>query len=336
MLQDRVLELLRAGSGPLSGEAMSAELGVSRAAVWKAVRALRAQGYGIEAQSALGYRLVSTPDLLSPAGLADPRRQVGREVVCLPLVDSTNDECKRRATQNAPDGLAVLAEEQTGGKGRRGRSFQSPAGRGLYLSVLLRPRATPQEVSRLTAWTAVAACRAVEAVSGLSPVIKWPNDVLVGGKKLVGILTELSTQAETGEVDYVVVGIGVNVSQTEADFGPQLAPIATSLALHGAQVRREELARALLGELDRMYRAFPREWEEYLAQYRARCATPGREVRVLTPAGARPAWALGVEEDFTLRVRWPDGREEALSSGEVSVRGLLAYAPDAQEDGGQQ
>ena len=156
MLKDDVLRLLSSASAPLSGEAMSRELHVSRAAVWKAMESLRGEGYVIESRPGLGYRLVASPDVLSPGALTRPGQGVGNRVVCLDVTDSTNNECKRLASQGAESGLVVIAGEQTGGKGRRGRSFLSLPGKGLYLSVLLRPQVSLQEVSQLTAWVAVA------------------------------------------------------------------------------------------------------------------------------------------------------------------------------------
>ncbi len=326
MVRDAVLRALRGRTEPLSGEELSRTLGVSRAAVWKAVTTLRAEGYLIEAQPTRGYWLVSAPDVLKGAELADPARVVGCQVVCLDEVDSTNDELKRRAMAGAVTGLAVTADSQTGGKGRRGRSFQSLAGQGLYLSVLLRPQAPLEQVSQLTAWTAVAVCKAIENTSGVAASIKWPNDVLVEGKKLCGILTELGVEAETGSLSYVVVGMGTNLTQTEADFGPELAPVATSLALQGAQVTRRELAAALLDELEAMNAAFPHDRADYLAEYRRRCVTLGREVRLVRPDGETSAKALDIDDSFALRVRLEGGREETVSSGEVSVRGVLGYS----------
>lgn len=326
MVKDAVLQALQSQTEPLSGEELSRKLGVSRAAVWKGVKALQAEGYTIEALPSRGYCLLAQPDVLRASELADPGRVVGGEVLCLRETDSTNDELKRRAMAGAPTGLAVTADTQTGGKGRRGRSFQSLAEKGLYLSVLLRPQVPLEQVSQLTAWTAVAVCRAVEAVSGVQPSIKWPNDVLVEGKKLCGILTELGVEAETGSLSYVVVGMGTNLTQTEADFGPELSQIATSLAILGHPVTRRELAVALLDELDKMNAAFPQGREEYLAQYRRRCVTLGREVKLVRPDGETPATALDIDGDFALRVRLADGREETVSSGEVSVRGVLGYS----------
>ena len=327
MLRDEVLKLLKEGGGPRSGEEMSRRLGVSRAAVWKAMEALRQEGYHISSAPNRGYLLESSPDRLSAGELAGVTAglTVGNTLVCLNTVDSTNNEVKRRA-EGAPDGLAVLAEEQSGGRGRRGRSFVSPAGKGLYLSVLLRPSCPLAEVGTLTAWTAVAVCGAVERCCGLRPGIKWPNDVVLDGRKLCGILTELELEAESGRVRHVVVGAGINVSQTEADFGPQVAPVAVSLAqVLDRPPRRAALAAALLEALDRMYAAFPREKEAYLARYRADCLTVGRPIRAIRPEGEREGFAEEIDDSFSLVARWADGSRETLNSGEVSVRGLLGY-----------
>ncbi len=239
-------------------------------------------------------------------------------VLHLERIDSTNDELKRRARAGEEGPLAIVAREQTGGKGRRGRSFLSLPGKGLYLSVLFRPDAPAEELSQLTAWTAIAVCRAVERVCGAKVGIKWPNDVLAEGKKLCGILTELVEGR-------VVVGMGVNLTQTAADFGPGLADKAVSLAQLGCPADPAELETALLRELDAMRAAFPRDKADWLAEYRRRCLTLGRAVVLSSPAGEKSAQALDVDEDFALRVRLDDGREETVSSGEVSVRGVLGY-----------
>jgi len=245
-----------------------------------------------------------------------------REPVFLDRVDSTNEECKRRARAGATDGLTVVAREQTGGKGRRGRSFQSLAGKGLYLSTLLYPEAPPEDWSQLTAWAAVAVSRAIERLAGLTPGIKWPNDLIVEGKKLCGILTEGG--AVLGK-QYVILGIGVNLTQTAADFGPDLAPIATSLAQQGRAVTAEALARAILDELEALRHDFPHNSAPWLEEYRRRCITLGRPVKLSGPEGESLATALDVNGDFTLLVREEGGRVKTVSSGEVSVRGLLGY-----------
>lgn len=329
MTKQIVLKLLREHTEEfLSGEAISRQAGVSRAAVWKAVEQLRQEGYGIESVPNRGYRLTRVTARLRPEELAEQFRdcRIGRELLCFDTIDSTNNELKRRAVSGTVDGTVILADQQTGGRGRRGRSFVSPAGKGLYLSAALRPQCPLSEISTLTAWTAVALCDAVEAVCGVRPGIKWPNDLVMQGRKLCGVLTELELEAETGLPRYVIVGIGTNVLQTEADFGPEVAPIAISLeqAL-GQAPARTALAKEILRAMDDLYRDFPQEKAQYLEQYRRDCLTLGRPVTVLRSSGARNGFATGINEDFSLTVRWEDGTEEALSAGEVSVRGLYGY-----------
>lgn len=330
MLQDEILSLLRSEPDAYrSGEEMSRQLGVSRAAVWKAVEALRRAGYEIISAPNRGYRLSAAPDDLRAGELtaALSGHLVGREVVCLDTVDSTNSEVKRRAADGAMEGLAVISDEQTAGRGRRGNAFQSLKGKGLFCSVLLRPRVPLDTLSQLTAWTAVAVCRAIEACCSLTCGIKWTNDIILDGKKLCGILTELEFEAESAAAVAVVVGVGVNVGQTEADFGPDLSPIATSLTQALVRpVRRAELAVHLLTALDEMYAAFPQGKNEYLAEYRRRCVTTGHEVALVRPDGGRePAFAQEVDDDFSLVCRLPDGSTRTVTAGEVSVRGLLGY-----------
>ncbi len=311
-----------------SGAKMSAELGLSRAAVWKAVERLRQEGYAITSAPNRGYRLEESPDRLSPGELAGALEgcALGRSLICLGSVDSTNNYAKKLADEGAPHGTVVLTETQTAGRGRQGKSFDSPAGKGLYLSVLLRPDLPPMEVVNLTAWTAVALCDAVEQVARERPGIKWTNDLILHQKKLCGILTEMGLEAESGQLQYVVIGVGVNVSQTAEDWGDELSPIATSLeqALD-RRVRRAELAAAVIRSLDRMVRDFPTEKETYLARYRADCVTTGHQVRLLQKGGERIAFAEGIDGDFALVVRHSDGTTETVTAGDVSVRGLLGY-----------
>ena len=247
---------------------------------------------------------------------------VGGEVRHLATVDSTNEAIKRAlAAGNAPDGLAVIAEEQTAGRGRRGRSFLSAKGKGLYASVLLKPDCAPEDLSMLTAWAAVAVRNAIEETCGVSAGIKWPNDLVVGGKKLCGILTELVTLPETG----VILGIGINLTQKPEDFGGELAPIATSLAgILGKEPDTAALTAALLRELDRLYRSFPGKRTDYLRAYRENCLTRG-EVWLVEGSRRCRALATGIGEDFSLVVRYENGETAAIRSGEVSVRGIYGY-----------
>ena len=329
MLQEKVLAmLLQDPSRPLSGEAMSRALGVSRAAVWKAIEALRREGYEIFSAPNRGYRLESAPDRVREGELAGPLSGclVGSRLMCLDTIDSTNTECKRQAMAGAPEGLVVMAEEQTGGRGRLGRSFQSPPGRGLYLSALLRPRLEPAEVADFTAWVAVAVCDGIQAACGVRPRIKWTNDIILNGRKLVGILTELGLVSESNSLDYLVTGIGINVNHRPEDFSPDIRDMAISLSQAlGHPVRRSHLAAQVILALDRMYADFPRNKAEYLEKYRSDCLTPGNQVQLITPVSRQEAYALAIDDDFRLVVELPDGTRRALSAGEVSVRGMYGY-----------
>lgn len=241
----------------------------------------------------------------------------------LDTVDSTNLVCKRMAAEGAPDGTVVIAERQTAGRGRLGRSFQSAQGLGLYLSVLWRPQTPPEAWMALPALGAVAACRAVERACSLDVGIKWPNDLVCGGKKLGGILTEAVLLADKAAV---VLGIGINVSHRTDDFEGEVRDMAASLeTVTGRPVSREELAEALVEELDALRGAALDEPSLWLEEYRRRCVTVGREVQVLSGGTAHHALALAVDEKYGLQVRYEGGREETVRAGEVSVRGLYGY-----------
>lgn len=245
-------------------------------------------------------------------------------LVVLDTIDSTNTYAKQLAASGAPAGTAVLAETQTAGRGRRGRSFFSPAGEGLYLSVILRPKAQPEQIFHLTAMTAVAAARAVASVCGEKPQIKWTNDLVFGRRKLAGILTELSLLPESRAVDYVVVGIGVNCAQRT--FPPELADIAASIYTQTGKTRvRNALAAALLLEFSRMDAALLTQKAEWLHEFAENCITLGREVQIIRGEHVRAAFAEGVGPDAELLVRYPDGSREAVASGEVTVRGMYGY-----------
>ncbi len=329
MSREAVLSLLLKSPGEyLSGEEMSRSLGVSRAAVWKAIGVLRQEGYSIASAPKRGYCLDSAPDRVREGELIAPLAgcEIGSHLLCLETIDSTNTEAKRRALEGAPHGLVILSEEQTAGRGRLGRSFQSPKDCGLYCSTLFRPKLSPAQVMDFTAWVAVAVCDGIEACCGVRPRIKWTNDLVLGGKKLCGILTELGLEGETHQLDYLIAGIGINVSHSVEDFDQEIREMATSLALEtGAPVRRTQLAVCLVQALDQMYRQFPQEKEQYLRQYRADCITLGQQVQLITPVARREARAVDIDDQFRLVVELPDGSREALSTGEVSVRGMYGY-----------
>lgn len=254
-------------------------------------------------------------------------QSVGCQLHCLDCVDSTNAYLKRLALDNAPDGTVVIADRQTAGRGRRGRSYESAAGLGIYLSVLLRPTMEAQHLPSLTALAAVAVCNAIEEQLSVRPQIKWVNDLILHGKKLCGIMTELLSCSDSAQ-PAVILGIGINVNHLPDDWSADVAALATSLRLHcGEQIAREPLAAALLRAIDRLYTDVCADSTgPYLAQYRADCMTVGQQVRLVQPEHSVEAEALAVTDDFGLLVRHRDGTLETVRSGEVSVRGLYGYA----------
>ena len=331
MSKETVLKLLQESGGEyVSGESISEKLGITRAAVWKAVRALRRSGCDIEARKSRGYRLVEMPNRLSETEIRaqlGATKLVGRKLVCFESVDSTNAYLKRVASQGVVDGTVAVADEQTGGRGRRGRSFQSPAGKGIYLSVLLRPPVEPNHLLPITGFVAVAMCNAVERVTGVRPQIKWANDLVLNRRKLCGILTELSMEGESGALQYVTIGIGLNVSHTREDFAGELENIATSLELEtGEKISRAALAAAMIEELDALYQALLRhKMQPYLETYRRDCLTIGKQVQLLWEDVHEKVLATGVDADLGLEVLRQNGAKDVIRTGEVSVRGLYGY-----------
>lgn len=242
-----------------------------------------------------------------------------------PEIDSTNDRLKKLAAQGAPHGTVLIADRQTGGHGRRGRSFLSPAGMGIYLSILLRPACAPTELMHLTCATAVAMCEAVETAAHFRPGIKWTNDLVYNGKKLGGILTELGLTPQ-GKLDYAIIGIGINCCQRETDFPPEIRSIAGSLAMaSGQEIDRARLAAAMVEALQTMDALLLCGKDKLLAQYRKDCITVGQEISLLRGDEVRHGKALDVDDDGGLVVAFPDGSIETVTSGEVSVRGMYGY-----------
>jgi BirA family biotin operon repressor/biotin-[acetyl-CoA-carboxylase] ligase len=316
MKPNPVLDLLREHKGrSVSGEEISSKLGVSRSAVWKEMQSLRRLGYEIEAQPHLGYRLLSAPDKLFADEIAHAlgTQIIGKNITSYETLDSTNDAAFQLGERGAKEGACVFAEHQKKGRGRLGRSWVSPKGRNLILSVLLRPKISPAQVARITLMAGVSAVRAARHVTDTGLGIKWPNDILYRGRKLGGILTEMS--AEPDAVHFLVLGIGMNLNADPAE----LPPGSTSLkAVSGRTVDRVDFARALLRELDADYRQFrrgelgalARAWEEY-------SATSGKRV-VATLQGRRiQGEAGGIDEDGALWIRRDDGLQERILSGDI-------------------
>jgi BirA family biotin operon repressor/biotin-[acetyl-CoA-carboxylase] ligase len=314
---DRLLHLLRAGDF-VSGERIAAALGVSRAAVGKRIAELRKRGFTIAAAPRRGYRLDVVPDTLDPDAIG-PRLTtawLGRAWRHVPTIGSTNDEAAAWARAGAPSGAVVVADAQTRGRGRLGRHWHSPPGESLYLSVVLRPPLPPHRVPPLTLATGVAVAEALAALD-LVPQLKWPNDVLLDGKKVAGILTEMS--ADLDRVHHVVVGIGVNLNA--AAFPDELAAIATSVALaRGAPVARADFAAALCARLEHWFNQFVSDgaaavvaaWKQYARFF-------GRHVRITAGRDRLDGVAEDLDDDGALRLRLADGRVTRVIAGEVEV-----------------
>ena len=241
-------------------------------------------------------------------------------------IDSTNTRAKELSAQGAPHGTVLIADHQTGGRGRLGRSFHSPAGTGIYMSVILRPHCLPAQLMHLTCAVAVAMCDAVESACGIRPSIKWTNDLVWGKRKLGGILTELGLSA-TGLVDYAILGVGLNCTQNLSDFPQDIQEIASSLqVVCEKEIDRSRVAAAMVDELYRMDLQLLTGQEDMLRRYRADCVTLGKDISLVRADGiVRHGTAVDVDQTGALIVRFADGTMEAVNSGEVSVRGMYGY-----------
>jgi len=317
-----ILQLFRKQECFVSGEQISQELHVSRTAIWKHINALRSAGYVIEAVPSRGYRLLSAPDLLNVdeiKALLDTRT-IGGRLECLDETVSTNSDAFRLAEQGAIEGTVVLAETQSGGKGRMGRVWSSPRGVNLYASIVLRPPVKPYEAAQLTFISAVAVARAIEALTEIRPQIKWPNDVLIAGSKVAGLLNEMNS--ETDCVNFVILGVGVNLNMTRDQFPEDLRHPATSLLLEQlTPVSRNRFAAAMINELDRLYTEFlehgfgpvRQEWQQ-------RCNARGRELQVSDGGEVLMHGVFaGIDGDGALLVETAPGIIERVISGDVRV-----------------
>lgn len=317
-MEDQLLTTLRDHQGTfVSGEELSRHSGVSRAAIWKQIERMREEGYQIAAQPHLGYRLVAPPDRLIPDELTWrlPTAVIGRKVYSFASTDSTMDVAHRLAAAGEPEGSVIFAEAQRQGRGRLGRTWVSPGGQGIYLSVILRPRVTVEAVPLITIMAAVAVAKAVEEQAGVVARIKWPNDLMIHGRKVAGILTEL--HAELNQVHAVVLGIGVNANTAKT----ALPRLATSLAVErGARCDRLALARALLVALDDGYAHVKRHrFQPLLAAWRAGSMTLGHRVRVTCADRHVDGQAVDLDARGALRVRTDEGRMESITAGEVLI-----------------
>ena len=320
--KEKLLALLEDSKGTFfSGEEIARTLQVSRAAVWKAVNALREDGYTIDAATNKGYRLSPDSDILSPQGIRRFLKPEYRDLdlTVLPTAPSTNALVREKANQGRPEGCIIVACEQTDGRGRYGRQFFSPVDSGVYLSLLLRPMAySPQQATCLTAAAAAAMCQAIEAVTGQQPGIKWVNDIFLHGKKVCGILTEAAVGLETGTLNYMVLGAGVNLYPPAEGFPEEIQSIAGSVLEHSCPEAKNRLVGEFLNRFWDFY-SHP-ECRTYLEDYRARSLAIGRNVTVLSAGKAVSAYAYGIDDDFRLLVRYENGDTEALSYGEIRIQ----------------
>jgi BirA family transcriptional regulator, biotin operon repressor / biotin---[acetyl-CoA-carboxylase] ligase len=318
----KILSALRKNPDGVSGTDLAAQLGISRAAVWSRIEELRQLDYDIEASPHFGYRLLNAPDALHADDLIARRGKtkiIGRDIRVFEQTTSTNDVIEKLARDGVKEGVVVFAESQTKGRGRLGRKWVSPAHKGLWFSVLLRPGLRPQETTQLTVAGATALRRAIVAETGLKLEIKWPNDILIGGKKVAGILTELN--AEPDRVKYAILGIGVDVNVSAGEFPAEVRKLATSLRIEaGEPIGRAELATAILRELDADYAricagkfaALADEWEEH-------CTTIGKNVTVQIGERKIRGRAESLDNDGSLLLRTEHGRLEPVTGGDVTL-----------------
>jgi BirA family biotin operon repressor/biotin-[acetyl-CoA-carboxylase] ligase len=354
--KNEILRALRECRGSVSGQELSEQLGISRTAVWKHIRALQEEGYAIEAASKKGYRLVGVPDTIAAreVGSRLNTKRMGKTIYYFETIDSTNQYAKRIAEGEgspgrgkggmrpahdgmadafsagdtaqalARDGTLIIADEQTAGKGRSGRHWVTPPKEAVAFSLILRPGLAPERISMVTLVMGLAVADAFRSLYGIDAGIKWPNDIVAKGKKLCGILTEMS--AEIGEVHYIVIGVGINANLTA--FPEEIRSIATSLKLEtGKDINRAELIAKVMENFERLYEVFEKSGslKELKGAYQAVCMNVDRPVRVLDPKGAYTGTARGIDDEGNLIVETGEGACRKVSSGEVSVRGIYGY-----------
>lgn len=321
-MQKKILDILLNADDFISGQEISEKLGVSRQAVWKSINALKEKGYEIQSVTNRGYRLVSSPNYLNESSLKSllHNKIIGKNLIVLDSVNSTNDYLKKLGNEGCDNGTVVAAREQTRGKGRLGRTWQSKKDDGIAFSVLLRPNVAPSEVSAITPLAGLAVCKAIREYTKLDCVIKWPNDIIIGRKKLVGILTEMS--AEFDAVEYVITGIGINVDHTS--FPEEIAFKATSLLLEtGRHIDKNEFLACLLEHLENEFVKNNLELTPTaLSEYTDLCATVGRSVTFQRGTRRISGMAVGVSEHGELKVMMSDGTISLVNSGEVTVQGI--------------
>lgn len=324
-MKAEILKMLRETDGYVSGQELCNKFGVSRTAVWKAINQLKENGYEIEAVQNKGYHLLSAPDVMDQTELESihATEWAGCEIYYFDSIDSTNTKAKELAEEGHPSGTLVVADRQTAGKGRRGRSWESPSGIGIFMTLMLKPEINPNHASMLTLVAAMATTRAIRRVTGVPAMIKWPNDIVMNGKKVCGILTEMSAQFDY--INHIVIGIGINVHNE--DFPEEIAQTASSIYLESGQhIHRASLIEAFLEEFEDVYAEYLKteDMEGLMKEYDSMLVNRGRQVRVLDPKEPFEGKAMGITKKGELIVDTWESRK-LVSSGEVSVRGIYGY-----------
>lgn len=325
-VKDEILKIFEQNKGVFySGEELASVLGVSRNAVWKAVRQLEADGYKFDAISGKGYRLTEDSDVLSEFGIRKYLGSYGDKfnLKIYKTISSTNTVLKEMAAEGAPEGTILIASEQTAGRGRMNRKFYSPTGTGLYMSILLRPRMNAEEALFITTAAAVAAARVIEEISGEKAGIKWVNDIFINEKKVCGILTEASFDMESGRIEYAIPGIGINITPPHGGFPDEIKDVATAVfdGVVSPPDVKNRIAAGIIKYFTEYYENLPQH--VFFDEYVRRSVVVGRDITVIGRGEPRPAKALAIDTNCNLRVRYDDGTEDILSSGEVSIKPIF-------------
>lgn len=325
-MKEEILRLLRGADGYISGQELCNRFGVSRTAVWKAINQLKEAGYEIEAQQNKGYRLKAAPDLMTVAEIKSLMHTdwVAKEVLYFDTIDSTNTKAQELAEKGYPSGTLVVADKQESGKGRRGRSWVSPSGTGIFMTLMIKPDINPNNASMLTLVAALAVAKAITSVTGEEAMIKWPNDIVVNGKKVCGILTEMNAQFDY--INHIVVGIGINVHNES--FPEEISQMASSLMIEagGKRFHRAQIIAETMSYFEQYYDTFlqTQDLSALVREYDELLVNMNKAVRVLDPKEPFDGKAMGITPKGELIVDTWESRK-LVSSGEVSVRGIYGY-----------
>ena len=325
-MKEEILRLLRSADGYISGQELCNRFGVSRTAVWKAINQLKEAGYEIEAQQNKGYRLMAAPDLMTEAEIKSLMHTewVAKEVLYFDTIDSTNTKAQELAEKGYPSGTLVVADKQESGKGRRGRSWVSPSGTGIFMTLMIKPDINPNNASMLTLVAALAVAKAITSVTGEEALIKWPNDIVVNSKKVCGILTEMNAQFDY--INHIVVGIGINVHNES--FPEEISQMASSLMIEagGKRFHRAQIIAETMSYFEQYYDTFlkTQDLSALVREYDELLVNMNKAVRVLDPKEPFDGKVMGITPKGELIVDTWESRK-LVSSGEVSVRGIYGY-----------